>query len=108
MRGEAMTDAEAIEWIEWFVKRISAGRSRGSLRTREALRIVLALARAQAAAQEAPTTNSGAVRVCPDRDAVCPYGMECPYAVDRYECRQPQGANPATPPSGPDLGGDDD
>lgn len=26
------------------------------------------------------------VRVCPNRDTVCPHGMSCPYAKDRYTC----------------------
>ena len=26
-------------------------------------------------------------RVCPKRDMVCPHGMSCPYAIDRYICR---------------------
>lgn len=26
-------------------------------------------------------------RVCPKRDAVCPHGMSCPYALDQYSCR---------------------
>ncbi len=28
------------------------------------------------------------IRVCPKRDAICPHGMECPYAVDRYTCKE--------------------
>lgn len=27
-------------------------------------------------------------RVCPKRDAICPHGMSCPYAVDRYTCKE--------------------
>jgi hypothetical protein len=27
------------------------------------------------------------VRVCPKRDAVCPHGMDCPFVVDKYECK---------------------
>jgi hypothetical protein len=27
------------------------------------------------------------IRVCPKRDAICPHGMMCPYAVDRYSCK---------------------
>lgn len=27
------------------------------------------------------------VRVCPVRDTVCPHGMDCPYSIDRYSCR---------------------
>lgn len=27
------------------------------------------------------------IRVCPARDAKCPYGMECPYVIDQYECK---------------------
>ena len=27
-----------------------------------------------------------AVRVCPERDARCPHGMNCPFAVSRYQC----------------------
>jgi len=26
------------------------------------------------------------IRVCPQRDAVCPHGMSCPYTKSRYEC----------------------
>jgi hypothetical protein len=26
------------------------------------------------------------VRVCPERDAICPHGMACPYWRDRYSC----------------------
>ena len=26
------------------------------------------------------------VRVCPERDAACPHGVDCPYAIDRYSC----------------------
>ena len=26
------------------------------------------------------------IRVCPKRDAECPHGSDCPYAIDRYEC----------------------
>ena len=29
------------------------------------------------------------VRVCPKRDTICPHGMSCPYAVDRYTCTEP-------------------
>lgn len=25
-------------------------------------------------------------RVCPERDAECPHGDECPFAIDRYSC----------------------
>jgi hypothetical protein len=36
------------------------------------------------------------IRVCPERDAVCPHGMDCPYVLDRYECKpEPR---PETPP----------
>ena len=28
------------------------------------------------------------IRVCPKRDAICPHGMECPYTVDRYTCKE--------------------
>lgn len=28
------------------------------------------------------------IRVCPERDAECPHGMDCPYAVDRYTCNE--------------------
>ncbi len=27
-----------------------------------------------------------AVRVCPERDAVCPHGVGCPFVRDRYQC----------------------
>lgn len=26
------------------------------------------------------------IRVCPERDAVCPYGIKCPFVKDRYSC----------------------
>jgi len=26
------------------------------------------------------------VRVCPERDAQCPHGDDCPYVADRYRC----------------------
>ena len=26
------------------------------------------------------------IRVCPERDAACPHGMECVYWIDRYRC----------------------
>jgi hypothetical protein len=29
-----------------------------------------------------------AVRVCPKRDASCPHGINCPYVIDRYICRE--------------------
>lgn len=32
-------------------------------------------------------------RVCPERDATCPHGMECPYA-DGYRCHDPRMAWP--------------
>ncbi len=32
--------------------------------------------------------NNKMIRVCPKRDAICPHGMECPYAVDRYTCKE--------------------
>jgi hypothetical protein len=32
------------------------------------------------------------IRICPKRDAKCPHGMDCPYAVDRYTCApEPEG-----------------
>jgi hypothetical protein len=31
------------------------------------------------------------IRVCPKRDAKCPHGMDCPYAIDRYSCRDELG-----------------
>jgi hypothetical protein len=40
------------------------------------------------------------IRVCPERDAQCPWGMECPYAVDRYTC----GPGFRTRPVGSGLG----
>jgi hypothetical protein len=27
-------------------------------------------------------------RVCPKRDAICPYGDGCPYSIDQYECKK--------------------
>jgi chromosome segregation ATPase len=30
------------------------------------------------------------IRVCPQRDAICPHGRNCPYTIDRYTCR-PEG-----------------
>lgn len=27
------------------------------------------------------------IRICPKRDAICPHGIDCPFAVDRYNCR---------------------
>lgn len=27
------------------------------------------------------------MRVCPERDALCPHGDNCPYVGDRYECK---------------------
>lgn len=27
------------------------------------------------------------IRVCPKRDAICPHGSICPYAIDQYSCR---------------------
>lgn len=26
------------------------------------------------------------IRVCPERDARCPHGLDCPYSIDRYRC----------------------
>lgn len=28
------------------------------------------------------------MRVCPERDAPCPAGKECPYADTRYRCKE--------------------
>lgn len=28
------------------------------------------------------------MRICPKRDAVCPHGMDCPFTIDQYECRE--------------------
>lgn len=28
----------------------------------------------------------GTVRVCPERDARCPHGPDCPYWIDRGSC----------------------
>jgi hypothetical protein len=27
------------------------------------------------------------IRVCPKRDAVCPHGMDCPFVIDKYNCK---------------------
>jgi len=27
------------------------------------------------------------IRVCPKRDGMCPHGMSCPFAIDRYQCK---------------------
>lgn len=27
-------------------------------------------------------------RICPERDAACPHGMDCPFADDRYSCKE--------------------
>jgi hypothetical protein len=35
------------------------------------------------------------IRVCPGRDAVCPHGIDCPYGIDRYECK-PEGLKPVS------------
>jgi len=29
---------------------------------------------------------SGAIRICPERDGPCLFGMSCPYTIDRYSC----------------------
>jgi len=28
-----------------------------------------------------------AIRVCPERDAGCPHGLDCPWSDDRYSCK---------------------
>lgn len=28
------------------------------------------------------------IRICPERDGLCPAGMSCPYSKDRYTCRK--------------------
>jgi hypothetical protein len=30
------------------------------------------------------------MRICPERDALCPHGMSCPFTVDRYTCNESQ------------------
>jgi hypothetical protein len=30
------------------------------------------------------------MRICPERDALCPHGMSCPFTVDRYTCSESQ------------------
>lgn len=42
------------------------------------------------------------VRVCPERDGVCPAGMSCPYVKDRYSCRK--GWSMAGQDDGPAIG----
>lgn len=27
------------------------------------------------------------IRICPERDRVCPHGMNCPWADERYSCK---------------------
>lgn len=38
------------------------------------------------------------IRVCPDRDAVCPWGMRCPYVLDRYTCKPGNHMRPGEKP----------
>ena len=26
------------------------------------------------------------LRICPERDALCPHGAACPYSIDKYYC----------------------
>ena len=40
------------------------------------------------------------VRICPERDAVCPHGDNCQYAIDRYKCRSEEA--PVAPVSEPE------
>ena len=28
------------------------------------------------------------IRVCPKRDGACPHGIDCPYVIDQYQCRE--------------------
>jgi hypothetical protein len=37
------------------------------------------------------------IRVCPKRDAVCPHGMGCGYAIDRYQCADEPNPTTNTP-----------
>lgn len=36
------------------------------------------------------------VRVCPERDAICPHGEACPYSIDEYTCH-PDPPGPGIP-----------
>lgn len=37
------------------------------------------------------------LRICPERDAICPHGMDCPYSRDRYTCRKGWSNDPEPP-----------
>jgi len=38
---------------------------------------------------------ASALRICPERDAVCPHGPACPHVIDRYACH-PSGTQKET------------
>lgn len=37
------------------------------------------------------------IQVCPKRDTICPHGLSCPFAIDRYECKPEPAATHPTP-----------
>lgn len=37
------------------------------------------------------------IQVCPRRDTVCPHGLTCPYALDRYQCKPEPKPAPSEP-----------
>lgn len=41
-------------------------------------------------AKAMPPREPGTIRVCPERDARCPHGLNCPYWIDRGSCK-PEG-----------------
>lgn len=43
------------------------------------------------------------IRICPKRDARCPHGDDCPYAIDRYSCADEPASRPMTAPNATDL-----